>query len=436
MITELNGSLSGPTRIFWLNQKILYESMARTSVAVALCMWISTVYSLTHVLRELNDHKMRPDYCRGLRTHGLHTHQITIGIKQNNLDVVEKILYEVSQMTAPKYGQHLSFEELGNLVANPTATNAVLSWLRDYKVNIVHISTYGEYIVAQGSIKVFEDIFQTEFFDFSVVDQISSIDPRNAQKPMAVQEKVSRATSYSIPVHLDSYIVGIMDIITLPPPVKPVAIMHEARSRHGNDHGEALMASSLATPITLKNYYNIYGDGYDKGNQTTYQTIGQAFTQQDIALFQTRYGLSKRPVDKTYGLEIPSGDSCYGTNGPDNCGEASLDLQYIKAVAGNVSTTYWYDVGNDYNFKNFIINVSSFAHPSMVFSISYGSYEIFVGKTAVTFFNTEAMKLGARGVTIVAASGDDGVTGINLLLYNCYFSPFLCFRDYIRLAFP
>merc|ERR1712176_1454911 len=41
--------------------------------------------------------------------------------------------------------------------------------------------------------------------------------------------------------------------------------------------------------------------------------------------------------------------------------------------------------------------------------ISYGSIEPEVASSVATTFNTEAMKLGAQGVTIFVSSGDDGV---------------------------
>jgi len=378
-----------------------------------LAFVISLNVCATHILRHLVDHRHRLNYSRVGRAVSLHTHQITIAIKQNNLDVVENSLYEVSEMTSPKYGQHLSFEEVGNLVANPTGTNAVLSWLRDCKVNIIHTSSYGEYIVAEAPVYLWENMFQTEFFELSLSPQfLSMVGERHSH------QKVIRASSYSVPSHLDHFIDGVMAITTLPPPPKSSSNFRKSTRttntnlRHSIERESLLETSDYADPNTLTSYYNVYGDGYGKGNQTIFAAINQGFLQSDIALFQSQYGLPKKPVDKIYGWNIPNGDSCVGSSGASNCGEASLDLQYIIAMAKNVSTTYWYDWNSDGSFTNFIVNVSSFVHPSLVFSLSYLSYELYVGEETVSAFNIEAMKLGARGVTIIAASGDDGVAGV------------------------
>ena len=318
-------------------------------------------------------------------------------------------------MTSTKYGQHLSFEEVGNLVANPTATNAVLSWMRDCKANIIHTSTYGEYIVAEAPVNLLEKMFQTEFFEFSLSPHLRSI----VGKSHISDHKVIRASSYSVPAHFDLFIDGVMAITTLPPPPKSsINFRKSTRAtnlQHFSERESLLETSDYADPDTLTTYYNEYGDGYGKGNQTIFATINQGFLQSDIALFQSLYDLPKKLVDKIYGWSIPSGDTCVGTSGASNCGEASLDLQYILAMAKNVSTTYWYDWTGDGSFTNFIVNVSSFDHPSLVFSLSYLSYELYVGEETVAAFNVEAMKLGARGVTILAASGDDGVAGLKYI---------------------
>jgi tripeptidyl-peptidase-1 len=68
-------------------------------------------------------------------------------------------------------------------------------------------------------------------------------------------------------------------------------------------------------------------------------------------------------------------------------------------------TTYWY---TDQSYIDFLISVANTPNPPLVFSISYGFDESSAGASYLNAFNTQAMKLGVRGVTIVAASGDDG----------------------------
>ena len=57
-----------------------------------------------------------------------------------------------------------------------------------------------------------------------------------------------------------------------------------------------------------------------------------------------------------------------------------------------------------------ILDVSDDPYPPSSNSISWGQSESGVAKSTFNTFNTEAKSLGARGVTIVVSSGDNGVT--------------------------
>jgi tripeptidyl-peptidase-1 len=58
---------------------------------------------------------------------------------------------------------------------------------------------------------------------------------------------------------------------------------------------------------------------------------------------------------------------------------------------------------------NWIVAVAAASDIPLVHSISYGSIEKEEPPTELQQFDQEAMKLGARGVTIMSSSGDDGV---------------------------
>ena len=58
---------------------------------------------------------------------------------------------------------------------------------------------------------------------------------------------------------------------------------------------------------------------------------------------------------------------------------------------------------------NFVIALSNDPNPPLVNSMSVDYPESRVREEWKTRFTMEAMKLAARGITLVAASGDDGV---------------------------
>lgn len=129
----------------------------------------------------------------------------------------------------------------------------------------------------------------------------------------------------------------------------------------------------------------------------------QYFSPNDLSTFQARYNLVKQPAlinDATHAT-----NSC--ANG--NCNEGNLDLQYIMGMAQGVPTMYYHQpnsVGNV--FVQWILTVSSQNPVPTVNSISWGSDETQLFPSTIASFNTEALKLGVMGVTILVASGDDG----------------------------
>lgn len=62
-----------------------------------------------------------------------HIVSLRIGLPQSNFPTLERLLYEVSDPTHTRYGQHLSKEEVEELVAPyPHSLNAVNDWLSTY----------------------------------------------------------------------------------------------------------------------------------------------------------------------------------------------------------------------------------------------------------------------------------------------------------------
>lgn len=106
------------------------------------------------------------------------------------------------------------------------------------------------------------------------------------------------------------------------------------------------------------------------------------------------------------------------------CMESMLDIEYITGISQNSNTTFWLSnaIGRSV-WTDFIVSVSSNPQPPSVISISYVSNEDVVQNTNI--FNVEAQKLGLRGVTLVASSGDYGANNLahSMGTYACAFSP-------------
>eukprot|EP00607_Mallomonas_marina_P007791 CAMPEP_0182418840 /NCGR_PEP_ID=MMETSP1167-20130531/3217_1 /TAXON_ID=2988 /ORGANISM="Mallomonas Sp, Strain CCMP3275" /LENGTH=349 /DNA_ID=CAMNT_0024593269 /DNA_START=886 /DNA_END=1936 /DNA_ORIENTATION=+ len=92
------------------------------------------------------------------------------------------------------------------------------------------------------------------------------------------------------------------------------------------------------------------------------------------------------------------------------------------AFTPNAELTYWY--ADD--FIPWITGVASHSSPPLVHSLSYGIEEEYVSQSDLKVFDQEALKLLLMGVTIVAASGDDGANSRDVrdyYPYGCGYSP-------------
>ena len=83
----------------------------------------------------------------------------------------------------------------------------------------------------------------------------------------------------------------------------------------------------------------------------------------------------------------------------------------MTAVA-QAKTTFWEVPNSASPFEDWVLAVANTPDVPLVHSISYGELEFQTTADIMTRFDTECMKLGLRGCTIVVASGDDGVAGV------------------------
>merc|ERR1712070_1276413 len=103
--------------------------------------------------------------------------------------------------------------------------------------------------------------------------------------------------------------------------------------------------------------------------------------------------------------------SClYPIIGQQLCLEALLDVQYSKSVAGDNPLTV---ISNQqYSLANWAQELAQMTDVPPIQSVSYGNDEI--QQTSSSYMdsvNVQFQKLGAQGVSILFASGDQGVVG-------------------------
>lgn len=141
--------------------------------------------------------------------------------------------------------------------------------------------------------------------------------------------------------------------------------------------------------------------------------LDELFDYGDITAFRTKYHLS---IDHN-GSGVHDMVRCVPkTQKHSPVGvEASLDIQYITSTGNEIQTEHWSTPGkqpgapDNEPFVKFLAAVSAAPDAPSVFSMSYGDPEDGMSKSYATRCGTEFMKAGARGISLIAASGDSGV---------------------------
>ena len=350
----------------------------------------------THVFRERMPHSSsRSDIISRSRTDSTYIHKVIFVIPQKNMDRLTEILYSVSDPLSSNYGHHLLREEVNKLTFNGDSRNAVVSYLLSNGASIVSESLNGDYITAEASVELWEKIFNTEFYIFNQKHQDERV------------EQLVRAERYWIPKEIDEHVEGVLKLIEMPVISSGsfLKLLPSSNSNSNSMNFEALATPTpQITPAILKRYYNMSNTavGSPSSTQAIFASIEQYMSPADLSFFQTDQNIPINPISGNVGGHV---SSSYCISSPQSCAEGNLDIQYIMSVSPLSPTTFWY---TDETFSDFLVSVGNTVSPPLVISISYGQEEDFTTVTELNAFQTQSVKLGVMGVTILVASGDDG----------------------------
>ena len=272
---------------------------------------------------------------------------------------------------------------------------AVLDWLQEHTPSTV--SPSGDWIRAKLSISHAEQLLNATFLQMH--HEASGL-------------TVHRARRYSLPAHIHQAIDIIEPTIRLPPvhkSTKQLPPVHKSTKRTL----AVPPSQGMNTPKRLRALYNITVEGSAPRNSMAVT----AFREQhyDLADFE-EYKLlwCHEGIQCGKGLPLVVGDGNQGLHLAG--GEVMLDIQTITGVAGNVAAQVWSFSGrSEDNYDNepytkWLATLSNTSDDQMplVFSTSYGDDERSWSVAAAARMNVEFQKAGARGVTIIFASGDAG----------------------------
>ena len=360
-----------------------------------------------HIFRETSS---------GLSSHGAITrkhrapstqsHDVIFVIEQRNMEELTSILHDVSDPKSANYGKHMTSMEIHDLTSNIDSHDQIATYLQGVGAKITQEEHKGEVITARASIEVWEKMFDTEFYVYAFEDnRVNDFTTASVSEIMFI-----RAEEYSVPVVLHEHIASVLNTIEIP-------IIKNSRSQSSripvttSAKSSKLLATSLlfdgyVTPQLVNNAYNIDSNvGHPRATQAAYAGFDQYFSPEDVFAFQNEFNLPRQAVNRSIGGFSTSQAWC--ANNLVSCVEGNLDLQYLIAIS-NSPTTYYYTSLNSMGMwlQSFVNSIN----PPLIVSMSYTRDENYVSKGEFNLFQVNAIKLGALGLTLLVAAGDDGVS--------------------------
>ncbi|PCH41060.1 family S53 protease-like protein [Wolfiporia cocos MD-104 SS10] len=339
---------------------------------------------------------------------------LRVALAQSNPQGLEAALYDVSTPTSPNYGQHLTKEEAAAFVAPSNETTAaVTSWLAANNISHTAVTPAGDWLSFSVNVSTANNLFAAQY---------------NVYTHETTGNTAVRTMSYSVPDELSAHVDAVYPTTTFPSikSFAPVMRVVKSRSRKGHSTkgasntdaatGVSSSCEDVITPSCLQSLYGIPTTAATQSSNTLGVSgfIDQFANKQDLQTFLSKFR-TDIPDTTTFSLEtLDDGEDLQ--NGADAGTEANLDIQYTVGLATGVNTTF-ISVGEDNSdgdlggFLDIIEFLLKQDNPPSVLTTSYGNNEADIPeKMAINLCNAHA-QLGARGVSILFASGDGGVSG-------------------------
>ncbi|KAG5857478.1 hypothetical protein ANANG_G00019880, partial [Anguilla anguilla] len=336
--------------------------------------------------------------------------ELTFALKQQNVDRLRTLLDQVSDPDSPQYGKFLSLEEVASLVRPSQLTHKVVrSWLQSHGVKDCQSVATEDFLHCEMTAHVAERLLPGSQFHRYWNGQRSLV---RSPSLYSVHEDVSK--------HLD-FVGGVH---RFPPKMQAVS--------RGWTNGKPREADFHlgVTPTVLRSRYNLTEadvGSAENNSQAVAQFLEQFYHPADLAMFMFLLGRGFKHMSEVTRV--------VGTQGGGKAGlEASLDIEYIMSTGANISTWVFTNPGRHESqepFLQWIVLLSNMSAVPWVHTISYGDDEDSLATAYMTRINTEFMKAGVRGISMLFASGDSGAGCRHLTKSNVFRPSFPASSPYV-----
>ncbi|KAF7982625.1 hypothetical protein HWV62_27045 [Athelia sp. TMB] len=329
---------------------------------------------------------------------------LQFALKPRDISGLERVFYAVSTPGNSKYGKHLSQDEVAAFVRpSNLTTSLVTDWLASYLIEPTSTSFSGNTLQVSIPVSTASALLGADFHVFA--------DDKSGKQAI-------RTLAYSIPTVLKGHLEHVHPTINFP------VIAARRRMQAVTPAVPTLQASchEIITPTCIFDLYGVSTTPATQPANTFFVSgnSGQYVDEVDLEAY-LEANRPDLPPSTTFSL-ISVANGTNPQNVSDSGIEATLDIEFSFGVAGTVPITFITtgpsDVETDKEFwtdlhdeANYLLTLDN---PPRTLTSSYGLNENTLSHSLANTLCNIYMQLGARGVSVLFASGDGGVSGLEL----------------------
>ncbi|KAF8264977.1 subtilisin-like protein [Lactarius quietus] len=355
------------------------------------------------------------------------TIDLHIALKPHRENALIDALYEVSDPRNPRYGAHLSKEQVAEIVAPHIDTlGLVNSWLDHSGISFFISATHGGGWLTVPTVPV------------STANNLLGASYQ-LYRYSGTNKTILRTLSYELPMALHAHVQTVVPTTHFSPP----RILQQTLLKRSKEEAVTITNSTSREPV-LSSRNGDSGDdddGNDYEGEVTVNTLRSLYetrqyvpsatdkslfavvgfvedvpSQTDLTLFMNEYRADTK--DATFTLKEINGGTSEASKPSD---EADTNAQYALGMAYPIPLVY-YSVGGDLDWDpitnkpikgdsdlEWLKYVLDLSEIPQTISISYGNEEHNLPPEYTKALCDLYAQLGARGVSVLFASGDDGV---------------------------
>lgn len=324
---------------------------------------------------------------------------LALVLKPRALEALEQRFWQISDPTHADYGRHLTKEQADELAMPQSRALELMSkWAARFQhtrpPSFVSASNTYKIHTTVGQV---EEALSTELHEYAHVKHRSRRILR-AQSSISLPRVLLPFLSY---VNINAHPLHLRALGRTSPSYQPVG----AQALGGGTLDLLRKTYAIPDDLVVTNASN---------SQCTPAFYDEAWDPRDLAKFFDAFLPRDEPprvIQKGSRENIPKKASS----------EASLDVQYLTGIGRNATTYMWSMNGSnpfskeDEPFVEFAETILAMESPPFVVSISYSDDEEHIFNVSDHYarsLDTLLMKMGLRGISVLVASGDDGVSGL------------------------